>query len=100
MRSCSIRDPDNRKRREDETAPVIEQKLVSRKPENEDRYIVAEAVLPGKQIEKLSLEERAAAPALAHAILPRFTKDLFVSHCPAMHATGMARMNAIPSRTA
>lgn len=77
-----VRYPDHSKAGEDVSAPIIEQKFVSCEPKDGDRDVVAEAVLAGKQVEKLSLEKRATTLALVHAVLARLAKDLFVGHRP------------------
>src|SRR4051812_24527300 len=77
-----VGDPDECEAPDEVAAPVLVEQPVARDEEEEDRHVVAEAVLAGKEVEEFSLVPAPALPTPAHTELPRLAEDLLVRHGP------------------
>src|SRR5947207_10365190 len=77
-----VRHPYEREAADQVAAPVFVEQFVARDEEEEYRYVVAEAVFAGEQVEEFSLVPARARLALPDAELARLAKDLLVRHSP------------------
>jgi hypothetical protein len=77
-----IGDPDEREKRNQVAAPVVEQQLVMRKKEEKRRHVVAEAEFAGKQKKELAARGVGMAVTLANAIFARLAEDFLVCYGP------------------
>src|SRR5688500_4241672 len=77
-----VRYPHERKPRNDISAPVIEQQPEMCRQQNRCRYVVAEAVLTGEQIEELAGGKTLRFLAASNAAFANFSKQLFVGDGP------------------
>ena len=70
-----IRNPHQGKQRDQISSPIFIEQLITRDYQKQDRYVVAEAVFAGKQVEKLTPEK--IAPGLA-LTLARVSRERFL----------------------
>src|SRR2546421_2136700 len=77
-----VRHPYEREAADEVAAPVFVEQFVARDEEEEYRYVVAEAVFAGEQVEEFSLVPARARLALPDAELARLAKGLLVRHSP------------------
>jgi hypothetical protein len=77
-----IGDPDEREKRNQVAAPVVEQQLVMREHEEKRRHVMAEAEFAGKQKKELAARGVGMALTLANAIFARLAEDLFMRDGP------------------
>jgi hypothetical protein len=85
-----IRHPDQREPRNQIPAPPVIQHREPCHPKKKQRHIMREAILAGKQVEKLPHHQRPARLCLLLAHLPRLAKHLLMRHRPA-HAGNRQR---------
>jgi hypothetical protein len=77
-----IGDPNEREKRNQVAAPVVEQQLVMRKKEEKRRHIMAEAEFAGEEEEKLAARGVGMALTLADTIFARLAEDFLVRYGP------------------
>lgn len=77
-----ICDPDERKERQQVTAPIAIKKLEVGDGQEDDRYIVAETILAGKKEEEFAGIQASSVFAHALAILARLAENFFVGNGP------------------
>jgi hypothetical protein len=77
-----IGNPHQGKTRNEITAPIIEQKLISRDKEKKRGHVVAEAVFTSEQVEELPLEEFPAHLTVPGAPVARFAKYFLMGNRP------------------
>src|SRR5262245_22575246 len=61
-------------------APVVEQQPVAGEDEEEDRNVVAEAILAGEEVEELPRQDAAGVPGPPGEVLSRLVDDLLMRH--------------------
>ena len=82
QRHVLVRDPDEGEPGDNVSAPVEKEEFVAGEDEEEQRYIMTEAVFAGEQVEELAFPERRAFTAATDAVLAGLAEDLFVRDGP------------------
>lgn len=77
-----IGDPWQKKKRNDVSAPIVDEQAKAGQDENTYRYPVAKAVLASKYVKKFASEYAAAGFALIAACLAPLTKNFFLGDGP------------------
>ena len=77
-----VRHVHEREQSQQVAAPVCEQQLVARKPDEERGHIMREAVFAGEKVEELAADQRGRILAAIGAVFARLTEDLFVRDRP------------------
>jgi hypothetical protein len=83
-----VRHPDQRKERQDVTAPILKQQLEAGEQQESCGDVVAEAVLTGEKVEELANENASGAITFPLTILARFSKNFLMVTVHATQAIG------------
>ena len=84
-------DPNQREKRDQVAAPVVEEQLVMREDKKKRRDIMTKAEFAGEEEKELAACRVGMALTLADAIIARLTEDFFMRHGPGDAGNGQGK---------
>lgn len=85
-----VGDPDEREKRDQIAAPVVEQQLVMGEDKEKRRHVMAEAEFAGEEEKELAAGGAGMALTLADTIFAGLTEDFFMRHGPGDAGNGQS----------